>query len=113
MIFNDRELFLMDHTKEICLPPVSKQSSIKKSVDKKRSRSHRRETVVDNIWSRVSTALKLKENGFLSTTIMVCLQQNEPHSLPIGNPDNIHEADSTEKHWHEKQIPAGLFTFFH
>ena len=65
------------------------------------------------MWSRVSTALNLKENGFLSLTIMVCLQQNEPHSLSKGSPDNIHEADSTEKHQHEKQVPASLFTFFY
>ena len=58
------------------------------------------------------TSLNLKENGFLSVTIMVCPQQNEPHSLPKGNPDNIHEADSTEKHRHEKRIPVGLFTDF-
>ena len=58
-------------------------------------------------------ALNLKENGFLSITIMVCPQQNKPHSLPKGNPDNNHKADSTEKHWHEKQIPDSLFTFFY
>ena len=85
----------------------------KKSVDEKRSRSHRREKVVDSIWSHVSIALNLKENGFLSIIIMVCPQQNEPHSLLKGNPDNIHEADSPEKHQHEKQIPASLFTFFY
>ena len=33
----------------------------------------------------MSTALNLKENGFLSVTIVVCPQQNEPHSLPKGN----------------------------
>ena len=44
---------------------------------------------------------------------MACPQQNEPHNLPKWNPDNIHEADSTEEHRHEKQIPASLFTFFY
>ena len=48
--------------------------------------------------------VKLKENGFLYVTIMVCPQKNEPHSLPKGNPDNVHEADSTEKHRHGKHI---------
>ena len=41
---------------------------------------------------------------------MVCPQHNEPHILPKRNRDNIDEADSTEEHRHEKQIPAGLFT---
>ena len=67
--------------------------------------------VVNNIWPRVSTVLK--ENDFLSITVMVSPQQNEPHSIPKENPDNVHEADSTEKHRHEKQIPAGLLTFFY
>ena len=81
------------HKIHICSLSVSKQSSIKKSFDEKSSGSHRQEKVVDSIWSCVPTALNLKENGFLSVTIMVC-PQNEPHSLPKGNPDNIHEADS-------------------
>ena len=46
-------------------------------------------------------------------SVHTCPPLNEPHSLPKGNPGNIHEADSTEKHRHEKQISARLFTFFY
>ena len=94
--FNDRQLFLIDHTKYTPVPSACVKTVVeKKSVDEK---SHRGEKVVDNIWwGRVSTALDLKEMGFIFINIMVCLQQNESHSLPKGNPDNnIHETDSTE-----------------
>ena len=93
--FSDRQLFLMDYTKYISVRCMSKQSSIKKRRREKVCKSSTRK-VVDCIWSRVSTALNLKENGFLSVTIMMCPQQNELHSLLEGNLDNINEAGSTE-----------------
>ena len=49
---SDGQLFLIDNTKYMSFRCVSKQSFITKS--------HRREKVIDNIWSRVSTTLALE-----------------------------------------------------
>ena len=85
----------------------------KNSVYKKRSGSHPQEKLSTTAGLMCVDCRVLKESGFLSITVMVSPQQNELHTLPKGNPDNIHKADSTEKCCHEKQIPASLFTFFY
>ena len=43
---------------------------------------------------------------------MVRPQHNEPHSLPKENLDNIHEADSTEKHRLENRFQPVCLHFF-